>query len=95
VLDYLSILIRWRDHFAQLLNAHRVNYVRLIEIHTSELLVPEPGVFKFEMAVEKLTRHNDRVLIKYKQEIGRDFRMSINLLILLGIRKNCLSSERS
>ena len=57
MLDYHSILVRWRDYFAQLLNVHGVNYVRLIEIRTAELLVLEPGVFKFEMAAEKLTRH--------------------------------------
>jgi hypothetical protein len=35
---------------------HGVNYVRQTEIHTAELPVPEPSVFEFEMAVEKLKR---------------------------------------
>jgi hypothetical protein len=54
VLDYHSILARWRNLFAQLLNSQGVNYVRLTEIHTAEPLEPEPSAFKFEMAVEKL-----------------------------------------
>ena len=54
MLDYHTILARWRNHFAQLLNAHGVNYVRLTEIHAAQPVVPEPSVFKFEMAVEKL-----------------------------------------
>jgi C4-type Zn-finger protein len=41
----------------QLLNAHGVNDVRLTEIHTAELLLPEPSAFKVKMATEKLTRH--------------------------------------
>jgi hypothetical protein len=51
VLDYHSILARWRNHFAQLLNAHGVNYVRLTEIHAAEPLVPDHSVFYFYMAV--------------------------------------------
>ena len=39
--DYHSILVRWRNHCAQLLNSHGVNYVRLTETHTAEALVPE------------------------------------------------------
>jgi len=46
----------WRNHFSQLLNVHRVNYVRQTEIHTSEPLVPEPSAFDVEMASEKLKK---------------------------------------
>jgi hypothetical protein len=38
-----SILARWRNHFFQLLNVHGVIDVRQTEIHTAELLVPEPS----------------------------------------------------
>jgi len=34
-----------------------VNYIRQIEIHTAEPLVPEPSTFDVEMAIEKLKRH--------------------------------------
>jgi len=46
----------WRNHFSQLFNVHRVNYVRQTEIHTSEPLVPEPSAFDVETASEKLKK---------------------------------------
>jgi len=51
------ILSRWRNHFSQLLNVHGVNDVRQTEIRTAEPQVPEPCDFEFELAVEKLKRH--------------------------------------
>jgi hypothetical protein len=50
-------LARWRNHFSQLLNVHRVNDVRLKEIHTAEPLLPKPSAFEVEMATEKITSH--------------------------------------
>jgi hypothetical protein len=41
VTDCHSILVRWRNHFSQLLNVHVVNDVRQTLIHTAEPLVPE------------------------------------------------------
>ncbi|PNF26628.1 hypothetical protein B7P43_G09369 [Cryptotermes secundus] len=41
--DSHNILNRWRIHFSQLLNVHRVSDVRQIEIHTAEPLVPHPN----------------------------------------------------
>jgi hypothetical protein len=57
VADSHSILTRWRNHFSQLLNVHRVNDVRQTEVHTAEPLVHEPSAFEVEMAIEKLKRH--------------------------------------
>jgi len=57
VADSHSFLARWRNHFSQLLNIHGVNYVRQTEIHTAELLVPEPIAFESELAIEKLKIH--------------------------------------
>jgi hypothetical protein len=57
VADFHSILARWRNHFFQLLNIHRVNDVRQTEVHMAERLVPEPSAFEVEMAIEKLKRH--------------------------------------
>jgi hypothetical protein len=51
--DSHSTMARWRNHFSQLLNIHRVNDVRQTEIQTSEPLLPEPSAFDFEMATEK------------------------------------------
>jgi hypothetical protein len=50
------LLARWSNHFSQLFHVHGVNDVRQTEIHTAELLVPEPSAFGFKMAVEKLKR---------------------------------------
>jgi hypothetical protein len=52
-----SILARWRNHFYQLLNTHRVNDVPQTEVHKAEPLVPAPSAFEVEMAIEKLKRH--------------------------------------
>ena len=56
VADCNSILGRWRNHFSQLLNVHRVNGDNQTEVHTAGL-VPEPSVFEFELATEELKRH--------------------------------------
>jgi hypothetical protein len=67
VINCQSILARWRNYFFQVLNVHGVNDVRQAEIHTSELLVPEPSAFEVQLAVEKLSR-----LTPYAEEIIGD-----------------------
>jgi hypothetical protein len=57
VVDSNSILARWRHYFSQVLNVHGVNDVRQAEIHTAELLVPEPSVSEIELTIEKLKSH--------------------------------------
>jgi hypothetical protein len=57
VADCHSIVARWRKHFSQLLNAHGVNEVRQIEIHTAEPLAPEPSAYEVELAIENLNSH--------------------------------------
>ena len=52
----MQILGRWRNHFSQLLNVHRVNNDNQTEVHTAEL-VPEPSVFECELATEELKCH--------------------------------------
>jgi hypothetical protein len=95
-----SILARWRNHFSQLRNVHGVNDVWQTEIHTAKPSVPKPNAFEFEMATEKLKRHNRQVLIKSQQNflhwgVEQFTLRSINLLIPWGIRGNCLWSGRS
>jgi hypothetical protein len=51
------ILNWWKKYFSQLLNVHRVNDVRQLEIHTAQPLVPEPGPFEVETAVAKLKKY--------------------------------------
>jgi len=43
--DSHSILNRWKNYFCQLLNIHGANGIRQSEIHTAEMLVPEPSAF--------------------------------------------------
>jgi len=57
VTDIYSILSKWRNNFAQLLNVRVVKCVRQLEVHTAEPRVPEPSAFEFEMAIERLKRH--------------------------------------
>ena len=100
VKDSHSILAKWRNHFSQLLNICGVSEVRQTEIHTAEPIVPEPSAFEFEMAFEKLKRHKspgiDHIPVEWlNQWVEQIALRSINLLILFGIRKNCLSSGRS
>jgi len=60
VTDSHSILGRWRNHFSQLFNVHRVSDVRQREINTKEPLLPEPSAFEFEMAIEKFKRQKSK-----------------------------------
>jgi hypothetical protein len=100
VSDSNNILVRWRNHFSQLLNVRWVNDDRQTEIHTTEPLVPAPSAFEFAMAIEKLKEANRHLLIKSQQKLLKQgvehFALkSIKLLILFGIRRNCLRSGRS
>ena len=78
-------MVRRKNHFPQLLNVHRVSYVRQIEIHTAKPLVPEPSAFEFEMATEKLKQHKspgtDRIPTDRIKAGGRQFAIEIIKLI--------------
>jgi hypothetical protein len=58
-------LNRWKN-YSQLLNVRRVSDVRQIEIHTAELLVPDPSSFEVETAIAELKMYkspgNDQFL---------------------------------
>jgi hypothetical protein len=55
--DTHSILNRWKNHFCQLLNAHRINDVRRTEVHTAEPLVSSPSAFEIETAIRNLKKY--------------------------------------
>ena len=57
VANFYSIVARWRNYFFQLLNVHGVNDIKYTDIHTAELLVPEPSAPEVELAIEKLKSH--------------------------------------
>jgi hypothetical protein len=60
------ILNRWKN-CSQLLHIHMVSDVRQIEIHTTELLVPD-SPFEIEIAIAKLKSINQQVVIKFWQK---------------------------
>jgi hypothetical protein len=65
IADCHIILSGCRNYFSQLLKIHGVNDVRLREIHTAEIPVPETSAFEVELAIKKVTNH--QVLIKSQQ----------------------------
>ena len=70
------------------------------EKYTAEPLVPEPSAFEIELDIEKLESHKSSGIGQIPAELIKagleQFAMrSINLLLLFGIRKNCLRSGRS
>jgi hypothetical protein len=82
------------------LNVLGVNDVRQTEINTAEPLVPEPSAFEIEMAIEKIKRHKSPGTDQTPTELTKTgvekfASRSINILILLGMRRNCLRSGRS
>jgi hypothetical protein len=95
-----SILARRKKHFSQLLNLHGVNDVRQTELHKAEPLVPEPSAFEVEMAIEKLQTHKSSGIEQIPIDLIKagDIRICSEihkLIILFGIRRICLRSERS
>ena len=68
------------------MNVHGVNDVRQTEIHTPELLVPEPSTSEFELAVEKLKSHKSPVIDQIPAELikagGKTIRCEIHKLII-------------
>ena len=93
VTGFHSILARWRKYFSQLLNVHCVNDDRHTKIHTGEPLVPEPSVFDFHLAIEKLKSHKS---LESNEIPAEQFTLRyINLRFLFGIRRNFLRNGRS
>jgi hypothetical protein len=78
-------LARWRNYFSQILNVHGVNDVRQAEIHTAELLVPEPSVSEIELAIDKLKSHKSPATDQIPAELikagGRTISYEIHKLI--------------
>jgi hypothetical protein len=82
-------------------NVHRVSDVGQIEIHTAELLVPEPSPFGVEIAIAKLKKYklpgSDKVPAELIQAGCETLQSGIYKLslIVFGVRKNCLINGRS
>ena len=57
VADSHSIVARWTKYFSQLFSVHGIKDVGQAEIHTAELLEPEPSASEVDLAIDKLKRH--------------------------------------
>jgi len=67
------------------LNIHGISYVRQIEIHTTEPLVPKPSASEVELAIEELISHKSPGIVHIPGELikasGRTIRYEIHNLI--------------
>jgi hypothetical protein len=98
--DSHNILNRWQKYFSQLLNVHNVSDVKQIEVHTAEPLVPGLSRLEVEIAIAKLKKckspGSDQIPTELIQAGGEILLFAIHkLIILCGIRRNCLINGRS
>jgi hypothetical protein len=97
VADSYSIMVRWKNYFSQILKVHGVSDVRLAEIHTAELLVPEPSALDVELAIEKLKSHKspgtDQIPAELIKAGGRTIRCAIHKVIIAIWNKEELPEE--
>jgi hypothetical protein len=72
-------------NYCQLLNVHSISDVGQIEIHTAELLVPDPSPFEVEIAIAKLKKSkspgSDQIPAELIQAGGETLRFVIHKLI--------------
>jgi len=100
VADSHIIVARWRNYFSQLFNVHGVKDVGRAEVHTAELLVPEPSAAEVELAIYKLKSHKlpgfDQIAAELIKAGGRTICLETHKLITsIGRRRNFLKSERN
>ena len=98
--DSNSILNRWKGYFSQLLNVHKDNDVREIEIQTAEPLIPDPTLLEFEIATEKLKKYKspgiDQIQAELIKDGGNSLLTEIYKLVLAIWKKKCYqNSERN
>ncbi|KAJ4435216.1 hypothetical protein ANN_23794 [Periplaneta americana] len=86
--DSPSILNRWKNYFAQLLNVHRPNRNDRdeIEIQTAEPFIPKPTLSEVEIAIENLKNYKspgiDQIPAELIQEGGNALYSEIYKLVL-------------
>ncbi|KAJ4441531.1 hypothetical protein ANN_11387 [Periplaneta americana] len=86
--DSPSILNRWKNYFAQLLNVHRPNRNDRdeIEIQTAEPFIPEPTLAEVEIAIVNLKKYKspgiDQIPAELIQEGGSALYSEIYKLVL-------------
>jgi hypothetical protein len=83
--DPQTVLNRWKNFFNQVLNVHGVHNVRQMDIHTAELLVPEPSLIEVEIATEKLKSYkfpdSDQIPAEVTKAGGKTLNSQIHRLI--------------
>jgi hypothetical protein len=79
VADSHNISNRWKKNFSQLLTVHKASDVRQLEIQTADPLVPDPSPFVVEIAVAKLKRSNNQVVIKFRKNL---FKQEVKYYVL-------------
>jgi hypothetical protein len=98
IVDSHGIFARWRNYFSQILNVRRVNDVRQAEIHTAELLVPEPSVSEIGLAIKKLKSHRSPGIDQIPAELiktgGTTISCEIHKVIISIWNKEELPEER-
>jgi hypothetical protein len=94
-----SVLNRWKNFFNKVLNVHGIHDVRQIDIHTTELLVPEPSLVEVEIVIGKLKKYKSlgtgQILAELIKGGCETLLPEIHNLILYGIRRNCHCSGKN
>jgi hypothetical protein len=98
--DPNSVLSSRKNFFNQVLNVHAIHDIRQKDIHTAELLVPEPSLVEVETAIVKLKSYKypgtDQIPVKFiKAGVKYYVLRYTKLFVLYGIRMNCHSSGRN
>jgi sorting nexin-29 len=85
IADPQNVLNRWKNFFNQVLNVRGIHDVKQIDIHTAELLVPEPSLVEVEIAIGKLKSYKspgtDNILAKIIKAGGETLYSEIHKLI--------------
>jgi hypothetical protein len=80
-----NVLNRWKNFFNQVLNVDGVHYVRQLDIHMAEPLVPEPSLVEVEIAIRNLKSYKspgtDQILAKLIKAEGETLYSEIYRLI--------------
>jgi hypothetical protein len=85
LVDPQSVLNRWKNFFNQVLNVHGVRYVRQMDIHMTQPLVPEPNLTEGEIATGKLKNYKSPSTDQIRYGIRSNFHSSgmIRLIVII------------
>jgi hypothetical protein len=67
--DSNTNLNRWKSYFSHLLNVHIFSYVRQIEIHTTEPLVPGPSHLEVKISIAKMKKYKSQGSVQILAEL--------------------------